>query len=229
MKRVATFVSKENDSMEEAELEGTARTGRRVAVLGLYNSGSTVLAGMMHRLGLNMGAPFFASSDDDADNNYYEPRDLSARLRRWWREPEMVAAEPRAARVAYLSQWAERTESLRAGSACAKHPLLSLSAPDLVSAWGSDTAFVWAYRPLEESVRGLVRRGWFRGHEGDAQRALWDALHAFESDHGHVTRIAFADVHAERQATVDALLHVARAHATPEQRAAAIAFVRPPT
>lgn len=214
--------------MEEAGLEGTARTGRRVAVLGLYNSGSTVLAGMMHRLGLNMGAPFFASSDDDADNNYYEPRDLSARLRRWWREPEMLAAEPRAARVAYLSAWAERTESLRAGRACAKHPLLSLSAPDLVEAWGSDTAFVWAYRPLEDSVRGLVRRGWFRGHEREAQRALWDALHAFEAEHGHVTRIALADVLADRNSVVDTLLSVAGVGATPEQREAAIAFVRSP-
>lgn len=45
------------------------RAGRmRIAVLGLYNSGSTCVAGILDRLGVDMGAPFWASETD----NYYE-------------------------------------------------------------------------------------------------------------------------------------------------------------
>ena len=67
----------------------------RIAVLGLYNSGSTVIAGMLHRLGVNMGQPFWQTSADGAACNHYEPYDLSWHLRRWWDEPRAVERAPR--------------------------------------------------------------------------------------------------------------------------------------
>src|SRR6266576_4665725 len=33
--------------------------GTRIAVLGLYRSGSTVVAGVLHHLGVDMGPPFY--------------------------------------------------------------------------------------------------------------------------------------------------------------------------
>lgn len=198
----------------------------RVAVLGLYNSGSTLIAGVLHRLGANMGAPFFASSDDSADNNYYEPRDLSSKLRRFWSEPSLEATVHATARASYLSAWAAQQESIRAGKACAKHPLLSLCAEDLVAAWGAETRFVWAYRPLEDSTAGLVRRGWFRGHERRAQTILWEALHTFEARHGGVTRIALDDVLAAPEANVARIADIAGLPLEDARLEAARAFIR---
>jgi hypothetical protein len=82
-----------------------------------------------------------------------------------------------------------------------KHPLLSLSAPDVLAAWGNETTFVGAHRPLAESIAGLNRRGWFDATPGaldgvdanklraDLQTKLWRSLRAFfqcgpESDGG---------------------------------------------
>lgn len=96
-----------------------------IAVLGLYNSGSTALAGALHRLGVDMGAPFWRDSDDRSPRNYYEPWDLSCRLRSWWDEPEAREAVNQATRVAYLRDWRRRAGRCP-GPAGAKHPLLSL-------------------------------------------------------------------------------------------------------
>jgi hypothetical protein len=71
-----------------------------------------------------------------------------------------------------------------------KHPLLSLSAPDVLAAWGTGTVFVWAHRPLAESIERIHRRGWWRrlpnmtdalAHEvrADLQTKLWRSLRAF--------------------------------------------------
>ena len=78
----------------------------RIAVLGLYNSGSTTLAGMLHRLGANLGAPFWTDSDDASEGNYYEPYDLSWHLREWWDEPRLAPRITAAQRIAALTAWA---------------------------------------------------------------------------------------------------------------------------
>lgn len=52
---------------------------KRIAVLGLYRSGSTMLAGTIARLGVYMGKEFYM--------DFYEPEWLSRQLRSWWNEP----------------------------------------------------------------------------------------------------------------------------------------------
>ena len=117
----------------------------RIAVLGLYNSGSTVLAGMLHRLGVNMGPPFWMSFPSDAsDINFYEPYDLSWHLRRWWDEPRAVERVPAAERIRFLEHWAAAPGCVPPGPMGAKHPLLSLCGRDLIAAWGLDVRFIWA-------------------------------------------------------------------------------------
>jgi len=53
----------------------------RVAVLGLYRSGSSAAAGVLHHLGVEMGAPYF--------EDHFESAQLAKRLRRWWHEPDL--------------------------------------------------------------------------------------------------------------------------------------------
>jgi hypothetical protein len=161
----------------------------RIAVLGLYNSGSTVLAGMLHRLGVNMGGPFWRNSEDAHAENFYEARQLSGYFRHWFAEPLLQERTSAAERVRIFRQWAELQEAARPGPLGIKHPLLSLCASDLLQAWGPHTRMIRASRPLEESVHGLERRGWFPGFELDIQNRLWASLEAFEQAHPNVLRM----------------------------------------
>src|SRR5579859_5648840 len=115
-----------------ADVPGIDRASRnstgRIAVLGLYNSGSTVLAGVLHRMGVDMGGPFWATSEEGHPQNFYEPTDLSDRLRMWWAEPFAVELANPSERVEALRSWIQQREAARAGWVGAKHPLLSLCA-----------------------------------------------------------------------------------------------------
>lgn len=150
----------------------------RFAVLGLYNSGSSALAGMLHRLGANLGPPFWGD-DPPGTGTLHEADDLARELRRWWAEPLLEARVTPAERIAYLEAWMARHEAAGAAPCGAKHPLLSLCGPDLLAAWGADTRFIWSWRPLDESIAGLTRRGWFPGREIAVQQQLWRTIEAF--------------------------------------------------
>jgi hypothetical protein len=90
----------------------------RIAVLGLYRSGSTAIAGALHRLGVAMGEPFWC--------DYYEPQWLSQELRRWWNEPYVRGCVPRPQRVFVLAEWIEALERTGVPWVGAKHPLVSI-------------------------------------------------------------------------------------------------------
>ena len=64
---------------------------------------------------------------------------------------------------------------------CAKHPLLSLTLPELEQAWGQDTYLIRLVRPLQDSIDGLKRRNWFREPER-MQRVLHQASEDFFSN-----------------------------------------------
>lgn len=120
-----------------------------MAVIGLYRSGSTVAAGMLHHLGVDMGAPFWG--------DYYEPHSLSEQLRAWWNEPLLEPQVDCSRRVSGLRAWIESREVSDSRCIGCKHPLLSLCGDDLLEAWGAETRFIWTYRPLEESIESIVR------------------------------------------------------------------------
>jgi hypothetical protein len=166
----------------------------RVAVLGLYNSGSTGLAGMLHRLGANMGPPFWANDNDRSAENYYEPNDLAWHLRRWWKEPSLEETVHISHRIEFLRRWIVLQELAGCPATGAKHPLLSISAFELAEAWGPETVFVWSWRDLDVSIAALQRREWF-GVPGDQlQRKLWEAITDFQSTGVVVHRIVWDHV-----------------------------------
>jgi len=191
----------------------------RIAVLGLYNSGSSVLAGMLHRLGVHMAPPFWG--------DFYEPYELSWHLRNWWNEPHLCESTAPEHRVCFLRHWIELQESTAEGYVGAKHPLLSLCGPDLLAAWGADVRFIWSYRSLEDSIRGLKRRNWFPGHEDRVQRHLWDALEAFERSHVALFKIDWLRVKANPQRGARELAQAAGLEPTDAQLDAAAGIVRP--
>lgn len=148
------------------------RSTPRVAVIGLYNSGSSAVAGMLHRLGVSMGPPFWNNSRELDSDNHYESHDLAWHLRQWWDEPKLVESVPQVRRRAYLRKWIELQETLAEGPVGAKHPLLAMCLEDLDSAWGDALHIVRIWRPLPDSISGLVRRGWFPGFEQNLQHGI---------------------------------------------------------
>ncbi|MCA9269019.1 MAG: hypothetical protein KDA41_11140, partial [Planctomycetales bacterium] len=199
---------------------------KRVAVLGLYNSGSTAVAGMLHRLGVNMGAPFWQENADNSPRNFYEPSDLAWQLRTWWNEPRLATQAPAGQRIEFLRQWIVLQECARPSPAGAKHPLLSLCGEDLLAAWGDDVVFIWSWRPLAESIAGLKRRGWFPGMEEAMQTKLWESLGEFESRAGRIERIDWREVQADPVGTAQRLADLAGLAASPSYVDAAAQFIR---
>jgi len=158
----------------------------KIAILGLYNSGSTALAGALHRLGVHMGAPFWCSSDERAKDNFYEPWDLAFQLRFWWNEPDIRENTDRQIRIACLSTWVRLRQCYYQSAVGAKHPLLCLCGDDLVTAWGADSIFLRACRPLDESIERLRARNWFPYRAEPLQRRLWQALEEFCARQPHL-------------------------------------------
>ena len=198
----------------------------RFAILGLYNSGSTTLAGMLHRLGANMGPPFWANGDDRSEHNYYEPYDLSWHLRRWWHEDHITERTPAEKRIAFLRHWVELQECVGSAPVGAKHPLLSLCGREVIVGWGANTRLIWSYRDLDASVRALERRGWFRGREAAVQQRLWDALHELERSNYRMVRVSWDDVRSDPTGAARYLASLAGLAPSESQLTAAVAFVR---
>ena len=159
---------------------------------------------MLECLGVDMGQPFYMNDIPGDKENFYEPRDLSDKLRDWWNEPRMEATILRRIMISELKDWVQYRENLteRRGvrDVGAKHPILSMCGPELVQAWGADTKFIWSWRDFDESVasiRSRVAKGGFgnlKGHEESAQRKLWNAITEFSKTTPQLITIKWDDV-----------------------------------
>jgi hypothetical protein len=196
----------------------------RVAVVGLYDSGSTCVAGILHRLGVDMGAPYWQNSS----NNFYEPYDLSCSLRHFWREPYGDERTPDTTRIEILRNWVLMREALGNSNIGAKHPLLSLSLKDMLTAWGEETKFIWCYRSLDESISQLKQRKWFGSRTKQLQKKLWESLESFNSDHPlKFKKIEFHEMRREREKTVNDVVNFLGISPQSFQIANAITWIRP--
>jgi len=200
---------------EPLAVSGQACT--RVAVVGLYGSGSSAVAGILHHLGVTMGREFWG--------DHFEARWLSQQLRTWWREPELTAAVPQSERVRVLREWAEQMQATCTTAVGLKHPLLSLCGPDLVQAWGADTKFIWCYRPLEDSIASLARRKWWPGRERQIQNTLWNEVHRFFEVQSHV-KINFEDLLRYPEEFIQSAISSLNLSPNDEQTARALASIQ---
>jgi hypothetical protein len=189
----------------------------RIAVLGVYRSGSTAVAGALHHLGVDMGPPFF--------EGFYESAGLSAQLRRWWDEPRLREKVGQDKRVRVLAEWIKEREQGGARWVGMKHPLLSLCAEDLVQAWGPETRFIRCCRPLEDSIDSLKRLG--RKVDGALmQGTLMAALDRFFAGREHLA-VEFADLMGNPRREVERLMAYLNITADADKIEAAVRFIEP--
>jgi hypothetical protein len=168
----------------------------RIAIFGLYNSGSSVVASMVHRLGVFMGF--------DLHDQYFEPKGLSQCLREWWNEPFLVERRSSFYRVQKLQKWIQQNESLCDLPCGAKHPLLALCCEDIVKAWGSDLKVIWCSRAIEDSIGSLKKRHWWPGHEVQVQTRLWNEISNFVAQRSYL-KIEYEDVISHSENVVERL------------------------
>jgi hypothetical protein len=198
---------------------------RRFAILGLYNSGSSALAGMLHRLGANLGPPFWGDGRGRR-STVYEADDLARQLRDWWAEPRLVEQVGTEERRSWLAGWIRRQEERGPAPSGAKHPLLALSGPDVLAAWGPDTRLIWAWRPLAESVAGLTRRGWFPGREAAMQQQVWDAIELLQRDGVPIDCLDWRATQRDPATAASRLAGIVGLEPDGAQLAEAVSFVR---
>lgn len=185
-----------------------------IAVLGTYRSGSSAVAGVLHYLGVDMGAPFWGQ--------HFESAELSQALRHWWSEPRLLPAMSAARRQVHLRAWLTGRQR-EAGLVGAKHPLLSLCGEDLLQAWGAEVRFVWCQRPLQDSIDSLQKQAWWAEAER-IQRLLDNANCEFFREHSFVP-IAFDELLEAPGAQIERLTAALGLKPTQMQLAAAVAWI----
>jgi hypothetical protein len=130
-----------------------------VVVLGPFRGGTSCVAGIIHHLGVSMGANLKKPSSL-CPKGFFEAIRLGNFCRKSFRETQMIEQNTQFERVAWLRKWANGRR--RHGSVIgAKHPTLCLMVPDMIEAWPK-TVFVAVHRPVQESIDSLVRRRWNR-------------------------------------------------------------------
>lgn len=190
----------------------------KIAVLGLFNSGSTIIAGVLDKLGVNMGQPYWY--------NHYESLVLKNHLVKWWNEPELTERVSREHRIYEFRKWLRAQESQDSAAIGVKHPFLCLSGDELKEAWGEDTRFIWAHRPLEDSIERLVKRQWY-GDPVILQTNLWRPLKEFFSTTAHL-KIEYMAMRRDSRGEIDRIIDYLCLSTTDEQKDDAVGFVRPP-
>jgi hypothetical protein len=189
----------------------------RIAVLGLFRSGSTAVAGVLHHLGVDMGEPFFES--------FFESDWLARQLRSWWNEPYLLELFPQVERIRVLREWVHDRETNGSSHVGMKHPLLSLCTSDLLEAWGNKTRFIWAHRPIEDSIASLYRLTSWENPE-IVQWTLWDALAEFFANQEHL-RVEFSQMMRQPALEIERIALFVGLRPTEEQFQAATRFIVP--
>jgi hypothetical protein len=169
----------------------------------------------MRELGFEIGNPLWGK--------HFESQSLQTHLSQWWSEPDLIECVKREQRVLFFTEWAEHHEA-NTSLVCAKHPLLCLSGFDLEEAWGPNYKVIRAARPLEESIAGLTKRGWF-----DEPRRIQKTLHVasekFFAVKSHFVS-NYADLLADPQKQIGDLLEFLEIDRSGEQLIRAANLVR---
>ena len=211
-------------SAEELEAQYRPRLAAVVAVVGPFRSGTSCVAGMLHSLGVSMGA-MFPSPTPFAPKGTFEAIMLGNLCRRFFKEPGMVEMVPSPLRIAYLRRWLEdRTAGTRQGIIGAKHPSFCLMLEDLEAAW-PDLKLVVVDRDPEAIIRSGLAVGWLPTAREVIPKMLEVRERSLESVKAPVLRLRYEEVLADPQRAVDQLVAFCGVTVSDQAKAAAVGFV----
>lgn len=203
-----------------------------VAVIGLHSSGSSCLAGVLHRLGLHFGRNLGGHWGTDPTTNCGFEAD---ELRRICEEaipfPNTGLAQSESDIAEAMSVWVaqQRAECLSNGRIPAgKYPLLCRLGQPLIAACGDALRVIHIERPLEESIRSLIRREehLFPREAVEAhQRWLWEGKQELLSKVEHLT-VQYANLLADPRLEAIRLVDYLGVTPTSKQLDQAVAYVR---
>jgi GR25 family glycosyltransferase involved in LPS biosynthesis len=123
-----------------------------VPILGLHSSGSSCLAGVVHALGIHLG---------NVLNGNFEPNFMHHNLCRAMQE-HIWSTQILPQNLGWLEGWvnSRKAEAKRKHVlAGAKHPLMLVSVDQLINAIGDNSKIIFSERPLEDSIRSMIKRG----------------------------------------------------------------------
>ncbi len=157
-----------------------------VWVIGLHRSGSSVTAGILHRLGVHMGNRLIGYENRGGrGTGGFEAHGLAMICEQAYPFPSIERAVPVETSRQRLREWIDarqREAAWRGTIMGGKYPHLCFMI-DLLLELEPESRFIHIDRPIDESIRSLVdrsahARGWLRAPPEQCerlQRALWEA------------------------------------------------------
>lgn len=195
-----------------------------VLVCGPWSSGTSAVAGLLAKLGLEGGAPYFKTRDERTPNSF---ESLAFR-----ELVQALAAEESVELTADASLAAERLREFKQGMEARKpiflkYPLSALLIPQICGAFRA--RLVYVLRPLEEIEATRLRRGW-PAHLGaaGARRIYASMFEALVEQRFPTHVVRYAELLDDPLATAADIARFAGVKADPAALEAAAGFIRRP-
>jgi hypothetical protein len=210
-----------------------------VWVIGLHRSGSSVTAGILHRLGVHMGNRLIGYENRGGrGSGGFEAHGLAMICEQAHPFPSIeraVSVETTRRRLRERIDARQREAAWRGTIMGGKYPHLCFMI-DLLLELEPESRFIHIDRPIEESIRSLVdrsakARGWLRASPEQCeglQRALWTARVAGLSriPDRRLLTVHYHDLVANSQRQVDRIARFLGLRVGDEQRARSAAIVK---
>lgn len=220
-----------------------------VWVIGLHRSGSSVTAGILHRLGVHMGNRLIGW--ENRGTGGFEAHGLAKICEQAYPFPSTEPAVDREVTKRELRAWLDHRlgEAAHRGTiAGGKYPHLCFLV-DMLLELEPASRFIHIERPLDESIRSLTdrsakARGWLRATPEQCEKlqraldaakraglakteSLIAAAHSSNIPGPALLTIRYHDLLADPPPYVDRIIDCLNLAVRPEQRQAAIALVEP--
>jgi len=201
-----------------------------VAVIGPFGSGTSVVTGALHHMGISMGRTF-EIQDSIHNQGCFESVELTRICRQMFNEPWMTEAIPRQGRVELLKIWAAghtRTFGGQCTLVGGKHPSFCLLGDELTEAWDCPHV-VSVERAEKDIISSLARRnrGWPLDTSLGVTHQLIASKEAFLSTtRCPVIRVEFESLKRDPLPIILGLQNFLNHETTAEAVASAVAFVR---
>tara|TARA_R110000803_G_scaffold3285_4_gene11197 strand:- start:3696 stop:5162 length:1467 start_codon:yes stop_codon:yes gene_type:complete len=211
-----------------------------VAVVGLHSSGSSCMAGVLHHLGVHMGDEFCGYYGADPTKNCgFEAVSLAKLCEESIKFPATTTHLKKGQIWSKLKQWmyTARKNAIRKDTiAGGKYPFFCQMGNQLINLAGDDLRVIHIDRPIEQSVKSLIKRcpdkdkTQIQAHQEWLHSGKQTFFNRMEDEHpGHILHVNYGDLLARPTTEVKKIikfldLPVKQGHS---EYKAAISYINP--